>query len=161
MDDILQPLRRYLRSGESEEEECRGVFKYEYLPTLCYRCGRIGHARRDCSHFETLDMNMDRAGYGPWMEGVNLQFTSVIWSMTWKELWDSLDEQTMLNMLIDPSPYYNPMMTNVNASSSRRGALPRIVIRDDSRLQEAFGENRNVMEDGEDHVVPGYSKHLE
>lgn len=81
--------------------------------------------------------------------------------MTWQELRDSLDEQTMLNMLIDPSPYYNPMMTNLHAGSFCRSALSGIIFRDSGRLQEASGENKNLVEEGDDHVVPRYSKHLE
>lgn len=70
---------------------------------------------------------------------------SVLWSMTWKELKDSMDEQNMLNMLINSSPYYNPMVSHM--SGNCRSAPPGIVIGEEGRLQEVSGGSRHVVED--------------
>lgn len=78
------------------------------------------------------------------------------------ELKDSMDKQNMLNMLIiDLSPYYNPLVTNLTAVGSRRSAPLGILIREDGRIQEEFGENRHVVEEETEQVVPELSKHLE
>lgn len=61
----MRPLHRFLISGGSGEEEQRGIFKYEHLHVLCFHCGHIGHAMRDCVHPETFDANMNIIGYGP------------------------------------------------------------------------------------------------
>ena len=45
---LNKPLRRggYLVNGEGEKVWV--MFKYERLPTVCYRCGRLGHDDRHC-----------------------------------------------------------------------------------------------------------------
>lgn len=74
------------------------VFKYKHQPVLYFHCGRIGHGKHNCVHPETLDANMARIGYGPWMECISLQFTSILWSMSLQKLRDLMDEDNMLNM---------------------------------------------------------------
>ncbi|CAL1411944.1 unnamed protein product [Linum trigynum] len=47
--DFAKPLRSQLMAT-SNETGCFCVnLKYEYLPSFCYHCGRVGHARRDCT----------------------------------------------------------------------------------------------------------------
>ena len=45
---LNKPLQRggYLLNGEGEK--MRVTFKYERLPTVCYRCGILGHDNRHC-----------------------------------------------------------------------------------------------------------------
>ncbi|CAL1406517.1 unnamed protein product [Linum trigynum] len=47
--DFANPLRSQLMAT-SDDTGCFWVnLKYEYLPSFCYHCGRVGHARRDCT----------------------------------------------------------------------------------------------------------------
>lgn len=56
---------------------------------------------------------MDRIGYRPWMEDIGLQFTSVLWSMPWQKLKDSMEDDSMINMLIDPyQPSSSPIFSH-------------------------------------------------
>lgn len=77
---------------------------------------------------------MDWIGYGPWMEGIGLQFTSVMWSMPLQEIRDYMDEDNMLNMLIDPyHPFSSPMVSNNISSVHGRPSQPCISIREGGR----------------------------
>ncbi|CAL1353130.1 unnamed protein product [Linum trigynum] len=47
--DFSKPLRSQVLASNEEIGEFWIRFKYEFLPTLCYHCGRLGHSRPDCS----------------------------------------------------------------------------------------------------------------
>lgn len=57
-----------------------------------------GHERHNCIHPPTIDITLDSIGYGPWLEGYTLKFTSILWSQTWQELRDTMEEE---NMIVD------------------------------------------------------------
>ena len=46
--DITKPLCRGRKIGLCNGEDGWAGFKYERLPNLCYRCGRLTHQDRDC-----------------------------------------------------------------------------------------------------------------
>lgn len=39
---------------------------------------------------------MDDVGYGKWLEGQNIQFTSILWSQTWQEYQEGMEDETMI-----------------------------------------------------------------
>lgn len=67
---IDKPLRRFLRAGPSIRDECRGLMKYERLPSMCFRCGCLSHVRRDCKHI-VQEPTRDRFWYD--MQSVSMQ----------------------------------------------------------------------------------------
>lgn len=40
---VEKPLRRFLCVVHSVEDEYHGLFKYEHLHSLCFRCGCLGN----------------------------------------------------------------------------------------------------------------------
>ncbi|CAI0436013.1 unnamed protein product [Linum tenue] len=61
--DFAKPLRSQLWAP-SDEVDCFWVnLKYEFLPSFCYHCGRVGHARRECS----FDPPKGKERFGPHM----------------------------------------------------------------------------------------------
>ncbi|CAL1374792.1 unnamed protein product [Linum trigynum] len=47
--DFSKPLRSQFLASNEEMGEFWIRLKYEYLPTFCYKCGRVGHSRQTCS----------------------------------------------------------------------------------------------------------------
>ena len=46
-----------------------------------------------------------------------MQFKSILWSLTLQELKDSMEEENMLNMLIDPYPQVSEHLFSHNIST--------------------------------------------
>ncbi|XP_030942068.1 uncharacterized protein LOC115967129 [Quercus lobata] len=70
--DITKPLIRGKMIHIEEMEDVWVYFKYERLPTFCYRCGILGHQDCDCQginkgYFHTND---DVLEFGPWLQAV-------------------------------------------------------------------------------------------
>nr|POE89728.1 hypothetical protein CFP56_49500 [Quercus suber] len=67
--DVTKPLMR----GKMVHIEGAGegwvFFKYERLPTFCYRCGILGYQEQECRkvHKGCLSIDEDGFQFGPWM----------------------------------------------------------------------------------------------
>lgn len=84
---------------------------YKQHSVLYFLCGRIGHARRDYVHPETLDANM---------EGINLLFTSILYLVNVMEKVEgTYGEDNMTNMLINPFNLLSSLMIYHNFASSQ------------------------------------------
>ena len=49
-----------------------GIFKYERLPTFCYRCGILGNHERECQGINKgcFHTNDDVLQFGPWLRAI-------------------------------------------------------------------------------------------
>ncbi|CAL1408299.1 unnamed protein product [Linum trigynum] len=61
--DFAKPLCSQLMGASDEIGRFWVNLKYEFLPSFCYHCGRVGHARREC----TFDPPNGRERFGPQM----------------------------------------------------------------------------------------------
>ncbi|CAL1363030.1 unnamed protein product [Linum trigynum] len=61
--DFSKPLRSQLYASNDDIGGFWVNLRYEYLPSLCYHCGRVGHSRRECS----FDPPHGRERFGPHM----------------------------------------------------------------------------------------------
>ena len=70
--DITKPLMRGIIIQIEGAEKCWVFFKYERLPTFCYRCGILGHQDRECCkvHRGSLSIDEDELQFGPWMRAI-------------------------------------------------------------------------------------------
>ena len=70
--DITKPLMRGKIIQIEGAEKCWVFFKYERLPTFCYRCGILGHQDRECCkvHRGSLSIDEDELQFGPWMRAI-------------------------------------------------------------------------------------------
>lgn len=57
--NIRNPLKKCLHLNMGQFQEIRGLLWYERLPTICYRCGRIGHLQGNCSYLISKDKDDD------------------------------------------------------------------------------------------------------
>ncbi|CAI0449452.1 unnamed protein product [Linum tenue] len=61
--DFSKPLRSQIMATNAETGRFWIRFKYEFLPTFCFRCGRVGHARQTCQ----FDPPTRKERFGPHM----------------------------------------------------------------------------------------------
>ncbi|CAL1383820.1 unnamed protein product [Linum trigynum] len=61
--DFAKPLRSQLMAASDDIDKFWVNLKYEFLPSFCYHCGRVGHARRKC----TFDPPSGQERFGPHM----------------------------------------------------------------------------------------------
>ncbi|CAL1397724.1 unnamed protein product [Linum trigynum] len=61
--DFTKPLRSQIVAASEEIGNFWVNLKYEYLPTLCFHCGRVGHSKRACS----FDPPAGQERFGPHM----------------------------------------------------------------------------------------------
>ena len=74
--DISQPLCRGRVISLDSGKELWVSFKYERLPNLCYRCGRLTHDDRDCDLWVESEGSLftEAQQFGPWVKAA--PFTS-------------------------------------------------------------------------------------
>lgn len=77
--DISKPLRRLMYITIENNERVMDTFRYERLPKLCFKCGRIGHLRQECSWEVNVNSVPDYLAYGPRLEAQN-PLTRLKWS---------------------------------------------------------------------------------
>lgn len=75
---VEKPLWHFLCAGPSISDKYRGMFKYEKLHCLCFRCGCIGHFYCDCRNLSRtcfdlglgckLNQPPGHRSCGPWIE---------------------------------------------------------------------------------------------
>lgn len=83
-------------------DEYRGLFQYERLPELFFRCGCLGHLRLECTKQMQEPIN-DKLWYGSWMIAGSVARTLIIWALTKEEIRQEEEEEAaMMNLLIDP-----------------------------------------------------------
>ncbi|CAI0463612.1 unnamed protein product, partial [Linum tenue] len=61
--DFTKPLRSQIRAASEELDTFWVNLKYEFLPMLCYHCGRVGHSKRACA----FDPPAGKERFGPHM----------------------------------------------------------------------------------------------
>ncbi|CAL1395732.1 unnamed protein product [Linum trigynum] len=61
--DFAKPLRSQLMAASDEVDNFWVTLKYEFLPSFCYHCGRVGHARSEC----LFESPKGRERFGPHM----------------------------------------------------------------------------------------------
>ena len=67
--DITKPLCRGQRITMARGMDGWGSFKYEQLPIICYRCGRLTHSDRDCNSRVKIKgpQNVRDKQFGTWL----------------------------------------------------------------------------------------------
>lgn len=100
---VEKPLRRFLHAGSLVDDEHSGLFKYEHLYSLCYRCGCLGHLRRDCCRPQ-LDSISEKLWYGLWMQAETAARASIVWTMSREAFLQEEEELFMLNRILDHGP---------------------------------------------------------
>nr|XP_027082611.1 receptor kinase-like protein Xa21 [Coffea arabica] len=70
--DISQPLLRgtIVKVGEQTKW---ASFKYERCPDFCYKCGIIGHSKRNCQRQDDKGVGKKDNQYGPWLRIGNVR----------------------------------------------------------------------------------------
>ena len=70
--DVTKPLMRGKMIHVEGVEAYWVFFKYERLPSFCYRCGILGHQDRECRkvHKGCLSMDEGKLQFGHWMRAV-------------------------------------------------------------------------------------------
>ncbi|XP_075651832.1 uncharacterized protein LOC142622271 [Castanea sativa] len=70
--DITKPLMRGKMLQIENAKKGWIYFKYERLPTFCYRCGILGHQERECQSIRKGCISMDEENFqfGPWLRAV-------------------------------------------------------------------------------------------
>ncbi|CAL1396327.1 unnamed protein product [Linum trigynum] len=66
--DFSKPLRSQIMATNDEMGGFWIRFKYEFLPSFCFKCGRVGHARQTC----TFDPPTRNEKFGPHMSTKNM-----------------------------------------------------------------------------------------
>uniref|UniRef100_A0A803P119 Uncharacterized protein n=1 Tax=Cannabis sativa TaxID=3483 RepID=A0A803P119_CANSA len=117
--DVTQPLLRgTLLKITGLVDDLWVILKYEKLPDICYKCGRLGHTFLRCIEFlEAEDVGGDTSlPYGPWMKGdplprrgtgrplslTNVQ--NVAWPLMTRLVRNSLTQALPLTPTLPPRP---------------------------------------------------------
>lgn len=68
--DISKPLQRgFMLKTEGVGEECWVTLRYERLSDLCFSCGIISHAAKECNELRTSEeVNKSSFEYGSWLK---------------------------------------------------------------------------------------------
>ena len=77
--DITKPLVRGKMIQIEGMEKGWFHFKYERLPIYCYRCGILGHQKRECHKAKKgcITAEDDDYQFGPWLRVVGPKFNRV------------------------------------------------------------------------------------
>lgn len=88
--------------GPSVADEHRGLFKYEHLYNIFFRCGCLDHMKLQCRSAQP-EPTTEKLWYGSWMQVESAARTSIVWTMNREGFLQEEEESSMLN--IHPGPW--------------------------------------------------------
>ena len=106
-------------------------FKYEKLQDYCFGCGKLGHARSQCTspihHKSPLHyFHLGPCGFGPWIKAGNSGLKALTWLEFLKE--EAADSSPSFSDTSNTQVSHLPQETNQNTPPTSLKSNPQAII---------------------------------